>query len=345
MKKHIAVLAVLAVAAVASAATYTELVTWSQLSGPAGPNQHYSAVIDGNTSYHFVAGNNAPRVTRVNNLNGVQTTDVLITSGDWSTISGGENNATPFYGFSISGNYLQFGDSVADSVYRIDRTTTGTGSVYVSRAQIESFCGIPSGSRAALGTPGDTGPGGEYYFWEGYSKQILKTNGAGGLATYVSNADLLTYGGASVNGALTFDSAGAMYWMSGGDKAIYKRALDGTYNVVLTQSQILAVTGGTGVSYRDMLAGPDGYVYFWDNTSANILRFPVANPAALSIFFSKADLLAGPAGSAATTAMYSFTWYQGKLAFHLNGTRGLFVTPEPGALALLGLGLLALRRR
>lgn len=341
MSKRSIVIGILLVAGLAVAPLmggYFEVASWDTICGPAGPTQHYSAVVDGQTSYHWLALNNAPRLTRVSNLNGAQTMSVVVSTAQWSA-AGGSNTATPFYGFSLAGDYIQFSESSTDSIWRVNKTT-GAVSTYVSKAAIQAFTG---GTDVSLTTPSDSAPDGEFVVYDSTSKSIIKTL-AGAPTTFLSSAQLISVAGDNaVGGGLTFDATGAFYWGSSTSKSIYKRAADGTLSTVLTQAQIQGVAGGTSVTFRDIYYAPDGDVYFYDGSSANILRFDPANPAGtLSNVLTKAELLAGPAAS---SSVYQLTWYNGNLAWNCNAMKGLYAVPEPTAFVLLALGGLCLRRR
>lgn len=343
-KRSIVVAVALSVVALAVSpawAAYVEIATWATILGPAGPTQHYGAFVDGNSSYHFLSLNNAPRITRVDNLSGVQTMSVVMSTAQWNAAGGG-NSPTPFYGFSHSGTYLQCSDSQSDAVWRIDKAT-GAVTQYVSKAAIQAFTGQ---SNVSLTTPGDTAPDGEYVVYDSTSQSVIKTV-AGAPTTYLSSAQLISIAGTvDVGGGLTFDLNGALYWQNNTSKGIYRRTAGGNLSQVLTQAEIIAVAGDpNGVTLnKDIYYAPDGMIYFQENKSGNVLRFNPANPAAsLSIYITKADLLAGPAASA---NVYQLSWYNGNLAWNVVGAKGLYgYVPEPTALALLAVGALCLRRR
>lgn len=329
-------------AAPALAVEYVEVAAWSTILGPvAGPTSNFAQVVDGQTSFHFLTGNNSPRIVRVDNLNGAQTMAQLVSTAQWS-LAGGTNNPAAYYGFSISGDYLQFGDTGTDAIWRVHKVT-GAVTEYVSKAAIAAVTG--AGDPGLLASA-DTTPTGEFVVYDGTSDSIIRTTGPGACEVFVSATDLTNAtGSTSVSGGFTFDASGAMYFGNSTSKSMYKRATDGTISTVLTQAEIQAVAGGTSVSFKDLLFAPDGYLYFQDNSSGHMLRFLPANPVgSLGIFISKADLLAGPMAS---SNVIQTSWYNNNLAFHTFGTKGAYaVIPEPAALALGAvLGVLGLRRR
>lgn len=340
-------LAVLALAAPALAIGYYEIASWTTiLAGAPGPTQNMAAVVEGNSSYHFLTGGNSPRLERLDNLGGAQTVTILTSSAQWS-LAGGTNNPAMYYGMTVSGNYIQFADTATDGVWRINKST-GAISQYVTKAQIFAVAGNGggAGTEAALLASARTAPDGEFVVYDSTSKSIIKTTGPGACQVYVTAADITAItGGTGVAGGLGFDATGAMYFGSSTSKALHKRdPISGVLSTVLTTAQIQAVAGGSSVSFKDIFFAPDGFMYFQDNSSGNILRFDPSNPVGtLANYITKAELTAGPmAGS----NVIQLSWYNGGLAWHTFQSFGLYgVAPEPAALTLLAVAGLLLRRR
>jgi hypothetical protein len=341
-------LVLIAVTASAWAATYTELVPWTKVQGGTTSTSHFAAAVDGQTSFHQLL--TGAGITRVDSLNGTQTSTVLLTSAQWATASGGASSMATYYGFGVSGNYVQFTDTSSDQVYRLDKNTPGAISTYATKADIMAATGQADDQ---LVSPADTNPlTGEMTFYDSVSKGILRTNGPHNVQYLLTGLQLTNaMGNNVVGGGLAWDSAGDLYFGSSTSKDLWRLNADLTIVPVLSQAQVLAVTGGTSLSWKDILVAPDGWVYFGENTSAHILRFNPADPAgSLQIFLSKTDLLAGPMASA---NMVSLGWYDpdgagpnpGGLTFHTFGTKGLYYFPEPASALLLTLGLLVIRRR
>ncbi|HUU83897.1 MAG TPA: PEP-CTERM sorting domain-containing protein [Phycisphaerae bacterium] len=334
-------LALLVWAVPAWGAAYDELVPWSTINGAGASTSHFAMAIEGQTSYHNLTF--PGRITRVDNLNGTQTMTELISSAQWTIANGGAtSNMSGYYGFGVSGDYLQFAESGTDAVWRVDKNTPGTITEYVSKAQIGVYNGLGT---AQLLSPAVVAPNGEMTFYEGSSDSILQTAGAGNLITVVSAADLTTYtGNTSVSGGLGYDADGTLYWGNSTNDDFWKRTSDGTISQVLTTAEVIAVTGAATVGPRDIFPAPDGWIYMGELTSGHILRFKSYDPAGtLQIYRTKNQLLNGPAGS---SSMVCLDWYEDAgLAFHRFNDYGLYVIPEPASLSLLGLGALVLLRR
>ncbi len=341
----ISIVVALAAAVPALAVSYTEIVSWSTLIGPSGgPTQHYGSVVDGQTSYHQLALNAAPRIVRVSNLNGAQAMTTLVSTQQWVN-AGGTDGLLSFYGFSLSGDYIQFTDTSTDAMWRVHKNT-GAITPYVTNAQIAAAVG--AAGAASLNSVADTTPDGELAVFETSTKNLVKSSGQGNVSIWLSGSALETIQGAGIkdmNTGLSFDSSGAMYWGNNTTDTIYKRAADGTLSVVITAAQLYAGMGVSAIGMnKDLFIGPDGYCYFNDNTTKNIVRFSLANPAAtVTNYITGAELTAGPA---AGNNVGQLTWYDGRLAFNILGTKGLYAAvPEPATLILLAAGALGLRRR
>jgi len=319
------------------AADYVELVPWSTVEAGSGGTTHFAAVVDGSTSYHQLRSSAA--ITQVDNLGGVQTSSVLMNAAQWFAATG-ETNLSTFYGFSVSGNYVQFNDTTTDQVWRVDRTT-GAISAYATVADITALTGATG---AQMLSPSDTAPSGEMAFYDGTSDSILVTNGANNVEYLVSAADLTAAtGNSSVSGGLGYDASGNLYWGTNTSDNLWRHNTDGTNVEVLTTADITAVTGESSVGWKDIFPAPDGLVYFGETQSDSIMRFDPANAAGtLEIFLSAAQLEAGPMDS---NNVICLTWYDGNLAFQRFNDYGLYVVPEPASLLLVVVAGALIRRR
>jgi len=350
MAAALAVVCMIAVPALGNAG-YDTLAPWSVINGPApgASTHHYSIAIEGNSSYHCLGLGSNARITKIADLTASpQTATELLSQSVWAAASG-KSSITSFYGFGISGDYVQFSEASADSVWRVDKNT-GAISAYVTAANIMAYTGATKASCLSANT---VAPSGEHVFYEGESDSILITTGAGMVTTLVSEAQLTALhatGSNSCNGGLGYDDAGNLYWGDSSSDGIYMRAADGTLSQVLTQANIIGVTGETSASFGDIMGGGDtlgagdGLVYFYERTSDGIMRFDPDDPVnTLETYIYEARLVSGQAGS---DNVYELDWYDDELAFNTDGGNlGLYVVPEPASLVLLALGGLAVLRR
>ncbi|MCP4594005.1 MAG: PEP-CTERM sorting domain-containing protein [bacterium] len=323
---------------------YQELVSWSTLdsTSPLFNTQNYSFVIDGTTAYHGL-GTKA-RFTKTANLSGAQVATEITSNATWAAATG-STSCTSFYGMGQVGTELQGGDSGTDSIWRIDKAS-GAVSTRVLKAAILAHQQItyPLQTNVGLGTSNSVTPTGEHVFYEATADEILVTTGVGTLATLVTNAELLAaQGNTKVSGGMVYDSADSLYWGNSTSDDMWKRSGAGVISQVLSTTDITNVSGESAAGFGDIFFASDGTGYFYESTGDNIMKFDPADAAnTLEIYVSEAELLAGPG---AGDTVYCMGEYGGELAFNLNGTRGVYVIPEPAALSLLAFGSLALLRR
>ncbi len=318
------------VAASGSAFAYETLVPWGTVEADSGGTSHFAAVVDGNTSYHQLLSPTA--ITRVDMLDGDQTSSVLVTVGDWFDATGEEFMST-FYGLSVTGDFLQFADTTTDAVWRVD-TTTGEIISYVKNEEIAILTGEAS---VQCLSPADTAPSGELAFYEGQSDSILITAGQNQVEYLITSAELIAAtGNDRVSGGLCFDDFGNLYWGSNTSDDLWRRKPNGVIDQVLSTIEIKQVSGGATVGWKDIFAAPDGWVYFQETVSDHVMRFEPGDPAnTLEIFLSKNDLLSGPMNS---DNVISLTWFDGSLAFHTFNLSDLFYVPQPCPLDFDGNG-------
>jgi hypothetical protein len=208
-------------------------------------------------------------------------------------------------GFGVFGDTLFWMDTATDAIWSAN-TTSGGIVPYVTTAQIIAHTG--QASAQALENYSIT-PIGEIVWYEGQSDRILVTGGAGNVFTLVTQAQLITLMGNSiVRGGLGYDAFDRLYWGNSTTDSMYRRATDGALGEALSVAQITAVSGAAGADFGDIFGAPDGYVYWYERTADNIMRFDPADPAGtLEIVLSEAELNAGPAGS---DNVFTLGWYR-----------------------------------
>jgi hypothetical protein len=310
------------------------LIPWDLINSPAPgtSTQNYGWVIDGDTSYHQLGTGGNTRITKIVGWNsGAPVATELMSVGDWFAATG-KTTLTAFYGFVQSGDYLVFGDSSTDAVWRVDKTT-GAVTSYASSATILAHQQIahPDQTSVALLTSKTLAPNGEYTFFESRGDDILITTGLESVATLVSKDDLIAVSGNNtVSGGLGYDNADSLYWGSNTSDSMYKRASDGTLSVVLTKEEILAATGKTAAGFADINGrSPDGMVYFYESNADSIYRFdPADPPATLMLVVSDLELASAPNGN---DIVYEIGFHNGMLAYNNNGDRDVYVVPDPPA--------------
>ncbi len=342
-------MATLAVAVTAQAAGYEQVLTLDQVQGTGGSKINYGTLIEGGTAYNFmnIGGHakNPDDAGRITVTTGVGTanpvTTELVSSTAWQIASGG-SNMTGFYGYGISGDYLQFAETSSDTVWRVHKTT-GAISKLASKSDIDTFIG---GTGPSILSP-QTAHNGNHYFYEGDTDSVLVVNGSGMISTYISDLQLISVAGTdNLNGGITF-VGNDLVWGSSFSDAMY--LWDDSANSgseLLSTAEITAVTGMSAVSFGDIFYAPDGNVYFYDNTADGILSFDPANASGtLAFVLTEDELVAGPGGS---NSVGQFTWYDGNIAWTqlspvLPG--GLYTVPEPMTILLLGFGGLGVMKR
>ena len=333
-KKIIATLIGLAAVSV-NAASYKEVTPWSTIENGNGSGTHFSAVTDGENTYHFLSLNNAPAITKVDALGNATT---LVSSLDWGMATG-TTALTAMQSVAVYKDKLIFAETGTDAIWSVD-TNTGQLSSVVTKQVIDDYIG---GTGPTILSPASCYKG-NMYFYEGDTDSFLVTNSLGYVETYIS-ADQLTAvaGNAAVNGGIAFDGSGNLIWGNSGD-GIYSWSCAGIGSTLLTETDISSVTGATGTSLMgDILYAPDGLVYFFESRSDSILSFDLSDPVGtLKTVLSEDDLLDGPADY---DNVFKLSWYDDNLAFNVLGAKGYYAVPEPMTVAVLGAGALGLFRR
>lgn len=335
--------------------TYEQILDRSEILGSGGSRAAYGVVIEGTTSYNFLSledtSSSSPadagRITVTSNIGGTTNTTELLSTATWEMATG-LTNIAGFYGYGISGDFLQFAETGTDSIWRVDKNT-GSLSEYVSAATIFNFTGEAS---AQILSPHTVAPSGEHAFYEGRSDSILVTSGASSVSTLVSSSQLTALtGNDTVSGGITFDASGNLIWGSNTSDSIY--SWDGAMGIeLLSTAELISITGESAAGFGDIFFAPDNLVYFYDTTSDGILSFdPLDAANTLQFVLTEDELISGPEGS---DSVSGFTWFDDSIAWSPvspTATLGLFgsvtAIPEPSSMAfcMALVGTVMTRRR
>ncbi|TWU25969.1 PEP-CTERM sorting domain-containing protein [Bythopirellula polymerisocia] len=307
-----------------------------------------SIVVDGTTTYNILR-NGENVVTKITDAGGSNTSSVLTSNATWGGFS--SSGVAGQLGADVTGGMIRFANFFDNAIQQID-TTTGTPSNYVSNAQLLSSLGLVAADFNVSATNA-VNASGEVAFFNSDSgaRQIAISTGPGSAAT-VADATALTSltTNSLINGGMTF-VGGDLYFGSNSSDSLYKWDTVGAGggSLVLSQANIVAVTGETTAGFDDIFAAPDGLVYFYETTADSILAFNPTDPSGtLSEVIGAAALAAGPM---AGTNVDMLAWFKGNIAWSGAATSGgqvpgFYAVPEPSSLALICMGgLIALRFR
>jgi sugar lactone lactonase YvrE len=328
-----------------------KLIDFSTLTSTPGRagNRQFAHVFDGNASYHAFTVGGGSSVVKYDNQTGTST--LLFSNSSNQGWTNASLNA--FYGLSVTdgGNKLIWTDSGTDCVWTAD-TSTGNVSMIVSTHDIAAYTGVygASGNPTASLSPFIVAPNGGLTFYEGNSDLLLNVTLDGIISTITDFSDSSFMGNAgSINSGLAYDNHNNIYFADSDTHSLHRMLSDGTFETMLTMSEIAAVaggfSGGVPASYvNDIIFGADGKIYFAEMRSGSILSFdPDSAAASLSVFYDAS-------ADAGITSARTLGWYNDGvtdyLTYHdyLSDVMAVAI-PEPMTLVLLSVGSLSLLRK
>ncbi|MEM6332817.1 MAG: PEP-CTERM sorting domain-containing protein [Planctomycetota bacterium] len=326
-------------AALTSAATaqYIQVADLPTLLGPGNSGFLDTVAFDGDDIYVFgrAFGSVVGSGDSLTKFDASLTSTVLVDDTQWGVAS--TNQLGAFYGARVVGDDIIFSNFFDNTIYSVDKNTGAMTTIAtVAPNNLQSNYAVA--------------PDGTVYVYDSTADEILAVTTAGVVTTAVSNAQLVAGLGTDlVSGG--FEVVGdELYVARDSTNAIiaYEIANPANFSTVIDAAAVEAVTVDSDgdIDFEDIFLAPDGLVYFFEDDSDAIISFNPANPAgSVTQVLSAADLAAGPG----TINVDQFAWTSRGIAWtdqdDFNDDGGFFTIPEPGTLALLGLGGLALAAR
>ena len=341
----ITVLAIGSTVNAADAFVFTSISDLLSVDGEAG-DRIYATTVDGDGNIYYA----------MNLFSGCSVLKYDDSTGETSTlfsnISGdGWNNSylNVYYGFGVSedGSTLVWTDTSTDGVWTAD-TTTGAVTQVVSTYDVYDFTGVSgTGSHPTKSlSPFTLAPDGSFVFYEGESNTFLRADLNSGALSLVSDLSNSSYTGNNdkINSGLAYDSTGNLYFADSDTDNLYSMSSDGTFDTVISTSEILAISGESTAYINDIIVGEDGNIYFSEKYSGCIFVFNSED--------GTLELLIDASLCAGVTAAREITWYTDDsgvdyVLFHdwESDVYAVEAVPEPMTMGLLALGGLLLRRK
>lgn len=333
----------LAIASVSHAGVYTQLAPFSAVVPAGAPSSFSSGAVVGNSAFALLNGTGTSQISQTINLAN-SPSSTTFTSNSLLTGVGSPNATGQLYD---SGNgYLDLLDSNTSEhqILHIDESS-GAVSVFASKTVLGSD---------SLGTAYSPIPGtGDMAWYDNTNHQVVSSGNGSALTVLIPNASLVSTtnggpGNQTINYMLVALPGGNYLTDNSTSKTIFEyNTGTSSWSSVLTAAQIESVTGNAGTSglVTANLYGPDGNVYFFDNTAKEILEFNPSNPVGSLSIAVPASTITSVEG---TTVVSNLSWYNGAVAWdNITPTGEGFYgsVPEPGTLSLLGLASLGLLRR
>lgn len=340
--------ALVALAAIATALTATdaravtivEVFTEAQAGAPVGLTFLETVAVDGGVAYAALRDTSAAVVGGVVAFDGSTFTAVM-TPADWTTF-GSTNDYAAGNGAAVVGGVLRAISFFDNNVLEVD-LGTGVVTEVVSTADLQTVVSSPTANYSAVF---EVTSDGTIYAVESDTDQLVAISAGNVASIEINAADFAAaLGGTSIGG---IGVAGDILYLgsNSSDTLVAWNTATNMASTVLTTAEIEAVTDDIdgSVGFGDILAGPDGLVYFYESDADYLLAFDPSDPVgSLKAVVTEADFDAGPSSD----TINQLAFWNGSIAFTDTGEGFYSVVPEPASL-LLTMCLVsgaALRRR
>lgn len=315
------------VAATPAQAQIIEVFNEAEVAGGIVDSFLGAVTVSGGTAYAVSRDTSSDDTGAVVSFDGVTFTTVM-TPAQW-TAFGSTNDIAAGNGVGVVGGSLRSVSFFDNNVYEVD-LGTGTVTEAVSAAAINAATGVTSNLSVAF----EVGSDGTIYSFDFESDSIVAVSPANAVSVEVSAGDL----GATSVGGVGIDGDTLLIGDNSNDELVAWDTVGNAKSTVLDTATIEAVTDDVDgrVGFGDILAAPNGLIYFYESDSDYLLSYDPADPAGtLAAVITEAEFGAGPSSD----LLGQLAWWDGRIAYTDQSDGFYTLIPEPTSAAL---GLLAL---